>query len=168
MDPEQEAARLKRLHDLGILDTCQTQEFRDLLEQALAQMPGTSIAAVSLVDEDRQWFKAIVGLDVNETPRDISFCTHTIEAPAVMIVEDARLDSRFASNPLVTAPPAIRFYAGVKLTSGVGALCVIGPQPRQATDTAIGKLIKLAQYVDILLLAHGTLFNLPGALPKAD
>ena len=168
MDPEQEAKRLQRLHDMGLLDTRPTQEFRDLLEQALVQVPGTSIAAVTLIDANRQWFKAIVGLDVKETPRDVSFCTHTIEAPAVMVVEDARLDSRFASNPLVTAPPAIRFYAGVKLTSGVGALCVIGSQPRQATDTEIGKLIKLAQYVDILLLAHGTLFNLPGALPKAD
>jgi GAF domain-containing protein len=168
MDAEQEAQRLKRLHELGVLDTRQTQVFRDLLERALAQVPGTSIAAVSLIDADRQWFKAIIGLDVKETPRDISFCTHTIEAPDVMVVEDATRDPRFAGNPLVTSSPAIRFYAGVKLTSGVGALCVIGQQPRQATDQEIAKLIKLAQYVDILLLAHGTLFNLPGALPEAD
>lgn len=123
-------------------------------------MPGTSIAAVSLVDSDRQWFKTIIGLDIKEAPRSMSFCSHTIETPNVLVIEDATRDSRFADNPLVLSAPAIRFYAGVKLLGGVGALCVIGKQPRRATKDEIVKLTKLARYVDIQLLAHGTLFNL--------
>jgi GAF domain-containing protein len=82
-------------------------------------------------------------------------------------VEDATRDSRFASNPLVTAAPGIRFYAGIKLTNGIGAFCVIGQRPRQATESEITKLIKLAQYVDIQLLAQGTLFNLPKGSAQA-
>jgi GAF domain-containing protein len=163
MDPQDEAKRLQHLHDLGILDTPEDQLFRDLAEEALALLPGTSIAAVTLVDANRQWFKTVIGLDARETPRSASFCSHTIETPGVMVVEDATRDSRFVGNPLVTSAPAIRFYAGVKLTSGVGALCVIGKQPRRATESEIAKLVKLAQYVDIQLLAHGTLFNLPDA-----
>ena len=166
MDPQEEAKRLQRLHDLGMLDTPEDQLFRGFAEEALALMPGTSIAAVTLVDANRQWFKTIIGLDLKETPRSASFCSHTIETPGVMVVEDATLDSRFATNPLVTSAPAIRFYAGVKLTSGVGALCVIGQKPRRATEAEIAKLVKLAQYVDIQLLAHGTLFNLPGGSAK--
>ena len=168
MDPQAEANRLERLHAIGILDTPQDQLFRSFVEQALALLPGTSIAAVSLIDANRQWFKAIVGLDVKETPRSISFCAHTIETSGVLVVEDATRDSRFATNPLVTSRPAIRFYAGIKLMNGVGALCAIGQQPRRATEVEITKLSKLAQYVDIQLLAHGTLFNIPGASSKAS
>jgi GAF domain-containing protein len=167
MDPQEEAKRLRRLHDIGLLDTLGDQFFRGFAEQALALLPGTSIAAVTLVDADRQWFKAIVGLDLKETPRSVSFCSHTIETSGVLVVEDATRDSRFVANPLVTSAPAIRFYAGIKLTSGVGALCVIGQQPRHATESEIAKLVKLAQYVDIQLLAHGTEFNLPGKPPRA-
>jgi len=152
---------MQRLHDLGILDTAEDKLFRGFAEQALAVMPGTSIAAISLIDTDRQWFKAIVGLSVKETSRSLSFCSHTIEETSgVMVVEDATCDPRFAGNSLVTSHPGIRFYAGVRLTSGVGALCAIGRQPRQATEDEIMRLTKLAQYVDIQLLAHGTLFNL--------
>lgn len=161
MDEASETKRLQRLHDLGILDTPEDKLFRNFAEQALDLLPGTSIAAVSLVDTDRQWFKTIVGLGVKETARSLSFCAHTIEETSgVMVVEDATRDSRFAGNPLVTSSPGIRFYAGVRLTSGVGAICAIGRQARQATETEITKLTKLAQYVDIQLLAHGALFNL--------
>lgn len=157
MDAEEEAQRLKRVHELGILDTPEDRMFRALAEQALCLFRGTSIAAVSLIDRDRQWFKTAVGLDAKETPRNQSFCAHTIEAPKLMVVEDATKDSRFQANPLVTSGPCIRFYAGVKLMNGVGALCVIGRKPRQATESELAKLAKLASLVDIQLMAHGTL-----------
>jgi GAF domain-containing protein len=167
MDPEAEAKRLQRLHDMGILDSPENRLFRGFAEQALVLLPGTSFAAVSLIDADRQWFKTIIGLDEKETPRSVSFCTHTIETPGMMVVEDATQDSRFAANPLVVSAPSIRFYAGIRLTGGVGALCVLGQQPRRATTSEISKLSKLAQYVDIQLLAHGALFNLPDASSRA-
>lgn len=160
MEAQQEAHRLKRLHELGILDTPEDQLFQGLAEQALTLFPGASIAAVSLIDSERQWFKTIVGLDAKETPRSQSFCAYTIETPAVMVVEDATKDDRFRNNPLVRSGPCIRFYAGVKLTNGVGALCVIGRKPRQATESELAKLTKLASLVDIQLMAHGTLHSL--------
>jgi GAF domain-containing protein len=157
MEADQEAQRLQRLHELGILDSPENQMFRGLAEQALALFPGASIAAVSLIDSDRQWFKTIVGMNAKETPRSQSFCSYTIEAPKLMVIEDATQDSRFQSNPFVTAGPGIRFYAGIKLMKGVGALCVIGRTPRQATESELTKLTKLAGLVDIQLMAHGTL-----------
>lgn len=164
-----EAQRLQRLHDIAILDTKGDHRFRELAEQALGIMPGACIAAVTLVDSDRQWFKAIVGLDVKQTPRDVSFCAHTIQTSATMVVEDATKDSRFADNPLVTSSPGIRFYAGVKLMDGIGALCVIGKQPRSINEGEIEKLTKIAHYVEIQLLSHGVLSNLgPAHVQKLD
>ncbi|WP_203561238.1 GAF domain-containing protein [Jiella pacifica] len=160
IDPLQETRRIERLRAIGILDTQDDGSFRSLVEQALGLLPGTCIAAVSLVDTDRQWFKSIVGLDVRQMPRSQSFCAHTIQTEGTLIVEDATQDERFADNVLVTNAPGIRFYAGVRLTGGIGALCVIGRNPRQATQAEILKLTKLAQYVDIQMMAHGTLFNL--------
>ena len=157
----QEEYRLRRLQDIGILDTPESKEFRNCAEQALKLFPGTSIAAVSLVDQNRQWFKTIIGINVKETPRSLSFCSHTIETDdGVMVIEDATRDKRFSTNSLVTSAPGIRFYAGVKLMDGVGALCVIGTNPRRAEVSELSKLKKLANYVDIQLMAHGTLFNL--------
>jgi GAF domain-containing protein len=160
VDADQEAQRLKRVQELAILDTPEDRKFRELAVQALSLFPGASIAAVSLIDRDRQWFKTIVGLDTKETPRSQSFCAYTIETPNLMVVEDATKDSRFQRNPLVTSGPRIRFYAGIKLTNGVGALCVIGREPRQATESELTKLTKLASLVDIQLMAHGTLHAL--------
>ena len=160
MDTLQEQRRIERLHAIGILDTDNDTLFRGLAEQALELFPGTTIAAVSLIDAERQWFKTIVGLDIKQTPRSQSFCAHTIETTGTLVVEDASQDERFADNPLVTSGPGIRFYAGVRLTAGIGALCVIGREPRQATEAEILKLTKLAQYVDIQIMAHGALFNL--------
>jgi GAF domain-containing protein len=160
-----EAERLQRLHQLGILDTPDDRLFRGFAAQALVLFPGTTIAAVSLVDADRQWFKAIVGLDATETCRSVSFCSHTIETAGAMVVEDATRDGRFAGNPLVTSPPGIRFYAGGRLTGGAGALCVIGTAPRRATLAEMAGLAKLVAYVDIQLLAHGTLHTLTRGTP---
>ena len=162
--PLPEHDRIARLQQLGILDTAKDGLFCELAGQALIQLPGTSIAAITLVDTHRQWFKTIIGLDLTETPRHLSFCSHTIQGPGVMVVEDATQDARFAVNPMVTAAPHIRFYAGVGLMDGVGALCVLGHQPRQASDAEMASLHKLAQFVDIQLMAHGTLHNV-GATP---
>jgi GAF domain-containing protein len=130
------------------------------VEQALKLVPGTSLAAITLIDLDRQWFKAIVGSDVEQTPRSQSICAHTIQTNGVLIVNDTTKDARFASLEIVAGPPGIRFYAGIKLTRAVGALCVMGRQPRQISGTEIGKLAQLAQFVDIQLLTGGTLCNL--------
>ncbi|ADG10189.1 histidine kinase [Caulobacter segnis] len=159
MTAPSEAQRLQRLHALGILDTPGDDLFRGLAEQALGVVPGTTIAAVSLVDAERQWFKTIIGLGAKETSRAVSFCSHTIETEDCMVVEDATKDERFANNPLVTSAPAIRFYAGIRLAGGVGALCVIGTSPRRIRPGEIEKLSKIAQYVDIQLLSHGVLAN---------
>lgn len=159
-DDVSEAERIERLGQLGILDTPPVQRFRRCAEEALKLFDGTAIAAVSLVDVDRQWFKAIIGSNMTETPRSISFCSHAIESQGPLVVEDATRDPRFADNPLVRSDPNIRFYVGVKLVHRVGTLCVIGLNPRRATDAELRKLIKLSSYVDIQLLAEGALHNL--------
>ncbi|GAA0580084.1 PAS domain S-box protein [Caenispirillum bisanense] len=133
---EAEAARLGRLRAYQILDTAPEAEFERVtrLAASLLDMP---IAAVSLIDSDRQWFKSIVGLDVRETPREVAFCAHAICGEGVMEVPDATRDPRFADNPLVTGAPGIRYYAGAPLVTrdgiALGSLCVIDRQPRTLT-----------------------------------
>ena len=105
MDERAELQRIERLYTLGILDTKEDLTLRNFAEQALSVVPGASFAAVSLVDRQRQWFQTVIGMDVRETPREVSFCAHTIETAGVMVVEDASKDDRFAGNPLVTQLP---------------------------------------------------------------
>ena len=151
-----EGQRLKRLQRLNVLDTEPDRLFEDIVARALASFPGTSISAVSLVDQDRQWFKAIAGLGVRQTSRAVSFCAHTMQGEAPMVVEDAACDPRFAKNALVTDAPSIRFYAGAPLVQGVGAICVIGTSPRRATDAELSRLQTLAIEVNIYLMLHAT------------
>ena len=131
--PANETKRLKALRRYQILDTSAEQAFDDFafLASTICQTP---IALMTLVDTDRQWFKARLGLDVTETPREQAFCAHTILGSEVMVVEDATRDVRFANNALVTGDPHIRFYAGAPLMdaegNGLGSLCVIDRQPR--------------------------------------
>ncbi len=131
--PENEEERLQALHACRILDTPPEPDFDDITLLA-AQICGVPLAAVSLIDRDRQWLKSALGLDATETPRDIAFCAHTILQPELMIVPDAQSDPRFSGNPQVTGNPGIRFYAGVPLrvSSGLalGSLCVIDKKPR--------------------------------------
>ena len=155
-----EGQRLKRLERLHVLDTEPDRLFEDVVMRALGAFPGTSICAVSLVDRDRQWFKAIAGLDVRQTSRAVSFCAHAMHGEAPMVVEDASRDTRFAKNALVTGAPSIRFYAGAPLVDGVGALCVIGTAPRQATETELSRLQALSTEVNIRLMLHATFANL--------
>lgn len=140
----EEAHRLAALHGLDILDTEAEQAFDDLTALA-AEICGTPISAVSLVDHSRQWFKSEIGLGVSETPRDVAFCHHAIQTPdEVLIVEDAAEDDRFRENALVTGDPGIRFYAGapMRISGGhtVGTLCVIDNKPRALTTAQINSL----------------------------
>jgi signal transduction histidine kinase len=124
--PEIEPERLESLRSYQILDTKSDSDFDDLVVPE-AQICGTPMALVSLVDSDRQWFKARIGMEASETPRNISFCSHAIVANELFVVEGARVDERFVDNPLVTSDTNIRFYAGAKLmaTDGhaLGSFC---------------------------------------------
>src|ERR1700685_937273 len=148
--PENEIARLLALQRYAILDTFPEQEFDDLSRLA-AMICGTRIALVSLVDTDRQWFKAKVGIDDAETPRDVAFCGHAILQKDVMVVPDALADARFRSNPLATAGPNIRFYAGAPLITqdghALGTLCVLDRVPRELTSEQKQALKALSRLV---------------------
>jgi GAF domain-containing protein len=131
--PENEAERLAALHRLLLLDTPPEERF-DRIVAFAAEEFDVPIALISLVDGDRQWFKARTGLGVCQTPRSSSFCGHAILARDVLVVPDARLDERFFDNPMVVGEPHIRFYAGapIELEDGhrLGTLCLIDTAPR--------------------------------------
>ncbi|RFU46667.1 diguanylate cyclase [Paraburkholderia sp. DHOC27] len=135
--PANESARLDTLRALSILDTPPEERF-DRLTRLAKRIFGVPIALVSLVDENRQWFKSCVGLPVSETPRDVSFCAHAILDDGILMVPDTLMDVRFHDNPLVTGAPGIRFYAGCPLTvpngSKLGTLCLIDVRPRALDD----------------------------------
>ena len=135
--PANEVARLAALRALGVLDSPVEAEF-DALVKVASTVCDVPISLISLVDSDRQWFKANVGLPgARETPRDIAFCSHAMHGEEIFEVPNAMADARFADNPLVTQSPGIRFYAGapIRLSSGhlVGTLCVIDRVPRKLT-----------------------------------
>ena len=132
MNENTEQARLAELHRLEILDTPPEKLF-DRFVSLAAETFGVPMAAISLGDAERQWFKALVGLTARQTPRDIAFCDHAIRTDRAMVVADATLDYRFRDNPLVTEPPSIRFYAGAPLTAEghrLGTLCIMDVEPR--------------------------------------
>lgn len=149
--PENEIARLRALHGRAILDTPPEERF-DRITRLAQHVFGVEIALISLVDADRQWFKSKQGLDACETGRDISFCGHAILDKSIFHMPDARLDSRFSDNPLVTGPPNIRFYAGAPLTTNdgyrIGTLCIIDHNPRQLTKQEFAVLRDLADCVE--------------------
>jgi sigma-B regulation protein RsbU (phosphoserine phosphatase) len=149
--PEQEEQRLQAVHALHLLDTPAEERF-DRLSRMAARMFGTSAAFVSLIDRDRQLFKSRVGLDVSETPRDISLCAHAILGNDVLVVPDTRLDVRFADNPLVTGEPFLRFYAGqpLRAPSGdkVGTLCIADQTPRDLSPDEREILRELGELVE--------------------
>jgi PAS domain S-box-containing protein len=132
--PTNESDRIRVLHEYEILNTATEEEF-DRITKIASLVCGTPISLISLVDKDRQWFKSRVGLETEETRRDVSFCQYTLEEDQLMEVEDAEKDERFKSNELVTREPNIRYYAGLPLIDpngyALGALCVIDRVPRQ-------------------------------------
>ncbi|HET7773644.1 MAG TPA: PAS domain-containing protein, partial [Burkholderiaceae bacterium] len=169
--PDNEAARLQALHDLEILDSGPDSNF-DALVRLAASFCGVPISAISLVDTDRQWFKAIVGLDASETPRDVAFCAHALDGSTLLEVPDARLDERFADNPLVTDDPRIRFYAGAPLTLDtgecIGTLCVIDTQPGALTELQRSTLMELARVATLALQTQRHIRTAAEALAARD
>lgn len=149
--PINEADRLSALREYDVLDTLPEQEYQDIVQLA-ALICGTPIALVSLVDADRQWFKAKVGIDASQTSRESAFCAHALLEPDnLFIVNDTRKDARFADNPLVTAGPNIHFYAGAPLKTNeghvLGTLCVVDTKPRELTPVQQEALFALSRQV---------------------
>lgn len=154
--PADEPRRLAALRALGVLDTAAEERF-DRLTRMAKRLFRVPIALVSLVDENRQWFKSCVGLEASETSRDISFCGHAILGDDIFIIPNAVADARFADNPLVVGEPNIRFYAGCPLHAAngakVGTLCVIDAQPREFDHDDAQALHDLALMVEAELIA---------------
>ena len=152
--PPDEDARLAALLACDVLDTPPELAFDNIVALA-ARLTGTPMALVNLVDRARQWFKARVGVEPTETPRELAFCAHAILRREPLIVGDAHTDGRFATNPLVLGPPHVRFYAGVPLVSrdgfALGTLCVLDREPRQLTPQQLEGLQALARQVVIEL-----------------
>ena len=148
--PPDEAARLEALRAYEILDTAPGQEFDDITLLA-SHICGTPIAMISLVDENRQWFKSKVGTEESETSREVAFCAHGILQAEVFVVKDAILDARFADNPLVIGKAQVRFYAGAPLVNAdghaLGMLCVNDRVPREITDEQKKALQALSRQV---------------------
>ena len=163
-DALDEEARLSILAEFAILDTPDEAEF-DTLVRLARQISGCKIALISLVDRDRQWFKAKCGLSATETSREDAFCAHAICEKTIMVVPDARNDPRFCSNPLVAGEPGIVFYAGVPLivrgegapqsrTAAIGTLCVIHDEPHDLSSDQIAALHDLALLAVVMIERH--------------
>ncbi|MCD9028286.1 sensor domain-containing diguanylate cyclase [Luteimonas sp. BDR2-5] len=156
--PDNEIERQATLDAYRILDTPREAAFDDLVAIATA-VCDVPIAMVSLIDRDRQWFKASSGIDVTETGRDVSFCAHAILDPGnTMIVPDAQLDARFRDNPMVTGGMKVRFYAGAPLLSveglPMGTFCVVDDRPRELTPTQRRALEALSRQASRLMEMH--------------
>lgn len=144
--PDNEEERLAALTRLNVLDTPTVSEL-DRVVELLAKALDTPMALVSLVDTDRQWFKAKIGLDASETSREVSFCGHAILSDEIFVVNDATADPRFAANPLVLDDPNIRFYAGAPLVTSdghrIGTLCAIDNAPRDGLSTSEREILRV-------------------------
>ncbi|GIE96574.1 GAF domain-containing sensor histidine kinase [Paractinoplanes rishiriensis] len=152
--PADEHARLAALHEANVLDTAPEEDFDDIALLA-SEICGTPMGLVSLVDENRQWFKAKVGVDLDETRRELSFCAYAIHGHELLEVPDATVDRRFADNPYVQAEEGIRFYAGAPVvldgTHAVGTVCVVDRVPRELSDAQRRALRSLARHAAVQL-----------------
>jgi signal transduction histidine kinase len=148
--PTGETDRIAALDELNVLDTAPEKDFDDIVSLA-STVCGTPMSLVSLIDIDRQWFKAKVGTDLTETSRDISFCAHAILGKDLLVVPDARQDTRFADNPAVSGEDGVRFYAGAPLITSdghaLGTLCVFDSEPRHLTTEQLQALRALSRQV---------------------
>lgn len=169
--PSDELSRLESLKKLQILDTPLSPHFEKItrIAQALFKVP---IVAISLVDDERQWFKSIIGIDVCETSREVSFCGHTILQEDIFIVNDTFNDDRFSDNPLVLHNPSIRFYAGFPVRSEtgfkIGTLCLIDTVPRNFTKEELLPLIDLAELAEEELRNHKQSYSQSKLLEELD
>lgn len=161
--PVNEEQRLECIDSLDVLDTPRETVY-DHITQLACELFAVPIALVSIVDRDRQWFKSSVGLTVNETSRDVSFCGHLVFSAALLIVEDTLEDARFADNPLVTGDPGVRFYAGLPIMLQdnicVGSFCIIDTVPRQLSAHQMRCLEGLRDIVqDLFVIARESLID---------
>ena len=168
---DDETARLAALREYRILDTEPERAFDDLALLA-SQICETPIALITIVDAERQWFKAHAGLSETETPRAVSFCAHAIQQRGLFIIHDAREDARFQDNPFVTGGPFVRFYAGAPLLTpeghALGTLCVIDSVPRTLTPRQRDALDALRRQVQAQLELRRNLHELRRALAARD
>ena len=152
--PANEVERLASLQLYDILDSLPEKSFDEITLLA-AHICGCPIATVSIIDENRQWYKSRVGIDVSETSRDIAFCAHTIRQDHLLVVPDTTLDERFSDNPVVMDGPKVRFYAGAPLINkdgyGLGTLCVVDVEPRQLAKEQVAALEALGRQVVLML-----------------
>ena len=152
--PENEEHRLAVLSRYRILDSASEKSFDEITRLA-ASVCDTPISLLTFIDRNRQWIKSNCGLSMSETSREVALCSHAIMHPGLFEVEDALHDDRFARNPLVTADPHIRFYAGMQLMTqtgeALGTLCVIDRKARKLTPEQRAKLKTLAQMAMLLL-----------------
>jgi anti-sigma regulatory factor (Ser/Thr protein kinase) len=166
-----EKSRLQALRGYKILDTDPEKAFDDLTILA-SHICETPVALITLIDSTRQWFKSKVGVSVNETPREVSFCAVAIQQPDLFIVPDATKDTRFSSNPFVIGDPKIRFYAGAPITSSdghpLGTLCVVDLVPRHLTSSQENALLALSRQVKAQFELRKNLIELRTALDERD
>ena len=167
--PTNEAERLAALKEYHILDTGTEQSYDDITTLA-AHICEVPVAMISLVDEDRQWFKSKVGLEQQQTSRDVAFCAHAILQNEPFVVRDATKDRRFADNALVTGEPHVRFYAGIPLINpeglALGTLCVVDHQPRRLSAKQQEALQALSRQVMALLELRRVSAHLANALEQ--
>jgi GAF domain-containing protein len=170
--PIGETARLADLHATHLLDTLPEQPYEGIVRTA-AYIADAPIALISLIDEDRQWFKACVGLGAEETDRRDAFCAYAIASPeSPLIVTDATLDPRFQENPFVLGPPHIRFYCGIPLISAAGrafgTLCVIDTVPRTLEERQLQALRDLADQTSELIQSRARILELEERVTQDD
>ncbi len=170
--PEREQERLRELELLTIMDSLPERSY-DGFAKLAGIICDTPIALITLLDGSRQWFKANVGLDATETPRDQAFCAYAILDPGtVMVVKDATDDERFVNNPLVTGDPSIRFYAGAPLVTAsglaLGSLCVIDREPRELSARQLEALEIIASEVSMTLQLRRTVLDLERTVLDQD
>src|SRR3989338_11529884 len=150
--PANEQERLRVVEKLHILNTDPEERFDEFTKRACSKL-NVPISTVTIMDKDREWYKSCQGLNIKESPREISFCGHAMFSKLVFIVEDTLQNARFADNPMVINPPHIRFYAGVALHEResklpIGVLCVKDIKPRKMTSAEIDILMELAKKVE--------------------
>ena len=158
--PENEAIRLEAVRSLGLIDTPPEERF-DRFTRFARLLFNVPIAYVSLIGDEIQWFKSVQGMDINQSPRDLSFCSHTILTDQRMVVEDTIKDPRFNDHPIVVNPPHIRFYAGVRLNLShgicVGTFCLADVKPKYPTEEEIKLLSDLASMLEQEFQSRGQL-----------
>ncbi len=164
-----EKIRLNVLRDTGLFNNLQEAEYERFVTVA-SGIADTPIALLSLIGENSQWFKAKIGLGVNETPRNVSFCGHAILSERdPLVVEDATFDMRFCDNPLVAGDPGIRFYAGIPIRLSadrlpIGTICVIDKKPRKLTEDKIAALAALGEILEHFITSKMRIAKLEAAM----